>query len=200
MRGNWIWEDKRSKDGGNSGVLSNQVGSADVDNQACREDETAYTGEERNVRACTDSQLSCLALVATEAVLVEVALGLLAPLLLRLAAAAGVVPAGAARHLLVGLSHPRPAKTGLALSEGLSAGAWTCPSIRLCIAKSQLPPVPLTLGRHRAPWSCAILREVLAGSLRVGRVGACLRRIAFELTRWRAILTPLDKLSQRIEM
>lgn len=92
--------------------------------------------QERNVWACTGEQCNCLALVATEAVLVEVALGLLAPLLLRLTAAAGVVAARAARHLLVGLSHARPAETGLALGKGLSAGAWTCPSIRLCIAIS----------------------------------------------------------------
>ena len=104
-------------------MLSNQVGSADVDNQACREDETAYTGEERNVRACTDSQLSYLALVAAEAVLVEVALVRLSPLLLGLAAAA--VPAGAAWHLLVRLGHAGSTKSSLVRGEGLSAGART---------------------------------------------------------------------------
>lgn len=91
---------------------------------------------ERNVWGARGEQTSCLALVATEAVLVEVALRLLAPLLLGLATTAGVVATGAAGHLLVGLSHARSAETSLGLSEGLSAGAWTCPSIRLCIAIS----------------------------------------------------------------
>lgn len=102
---------------------------------------------ERNVWGHTRKGLGCLTLIATEAVLVEVTLRLLAPLLLgRLSAATGVVAARATGHLLVRLCHARSAETSLVLGEGLSAGAWTCPSIRLCIPISELPSVTLTLG------------------------------------------------------
>lgn len=101
---------------------------------------------ERNVWGSTNNRCRCLALVPAEAVLVKVALWLLAPLLLGLAAATGIVATGATRHLLVRLCHARPAEASLVLGERLSAGAWTCPSIRLCIAISELPSVPLTLG------------------------------------------------------
>lgn len=87
-------------------------------------------------------QLGCLALVSAEAVLVEVALRRLTPLLLLRRAAA--VSASTARllHLLVG--HTRLAKRLLLLSKGLSTGARSCPRIRLFISILQLPPVPLT--------------------------------------------------------
>jgi hypothetical protein len=101
---------------------------------------------ERNVWVPTSKQRGRLALVASEAVLVEVTLRLLAPLLLRLSAATGVVTTGATRHLLVRLCHAGSAETSLVLGEGLSAGAWTCPSIRLRIAIFELPSVALTLG------------------------------------------------------
>lgn len=99
------------------------------------------TREKNEWRATTH-----LALVATEPILVEVALVGLAPLLLGLPAATSIVAAGAARHLLVGLCHARAAKAGLVLAKRLSAGARTCPCIRLCHSVPQLSPVPLTLG------------------------------------------------------
>jgi hypothetical protein len=45
-------------------------------------------------------------------------------------------------HLLL-VGHARVAK-GLLLREGLSAGAGSCPRIRLLVSILQLPPVPLT--------------------------------------------------------
>ena len=71
-----------------------------------------------------------LSLVAAEAVLVEVALAGLAPLLLGLAATA--VSAGTARHLLIRLGHARTAKAGLVLARELSAGARSCPRVGVC--------------------------------------------------------------------
>jgi hypothetical protein len=83
-------------------------------------------------------------LVTAEAVLVEVALLGLAPLLLLLRGGATAVTTGTLRrlHLLVG--HTRTAKALLLLGEGLSTGAGSCPRIRLSFAILQLPPVPLT--------------------------------------------------------
>jgi hypothetical protein len=46
-------------------------------------------------------------------------------------------------HLLL-VWHARVAKGLLLLREGLSAGAGSCPRIRLLVAILQLPPVPLT--------------------------------------------------------
>jgi hypothetical protein len=83
-----------------------------------------------------------LALVATEAVLAKVDLVRLSPLLLCRTATA--VAASAARHLLVGLGHSRPAEATLVLSERLTAWAWACPRISQAAPISKLPLVPLT--------------------------------------------------------
>lgn len=70
-----------------------------------------------------------LPLVTTdaEAVLVEVTLVGLAPLLLGLGATA--IATSTTRHLLVGLGHRRPAEARLGLPERLTAGTWPCPRI-----------------------------------------------------------------------
>ena len=90
-----------------------------------------------------------LALVSAEAILVEVALGRLSPLLLLLLLlrSPAAVPAGAAwlLHLLVG--HAGVAKgllRLLLLAKRLSAGAGSCPRIRLFASILQLPSMPLT--------------------------------------------------------
>jgi hypothetical protein len=82
-----------------------------------------------------------LALVPTEAILVEVALRGLAPLLL---GSTATVAASAAwlLHLLVG--HTGVAKGLLLLGKRLSAWAGSCPCIRLFVSILQLPSVPLT--------------------------------------------------------
>jgi hypothetical protein len=86
---------------------------------------------------------SCSTLVSAEAVLVEVALLGLTPLLLLLGSAA-TVAAGTLWGLHLGVVHTRATEALLLLSEGLSTGARSCPRIRLCFAILQLPPVPLT--------------------------------------------------------
>jgi hypothetical protein len=83
-------------------------------------------------------------LVTAEAVLVEVALLGLAPLLLLLRRSATAVSTGALRRLHLLVVHARTAEALLLLSKGLSTGAGSCPRIRLSFAILQLPPVPLT--------------------------------------------------------
>ena len=68
-------------------------------------------------------------LVAAKAVLVEAALARLAPLLLRSGSATTVATSTTGLHLLV--VHARTPKAGLLLGKGLSAGAGSCPRIRL---------------------------------------------------------------------
>lgn len=86
-----------------------------------------------------------LTLVPTdaEAVLVEVALVGLSPLLLGLTATA--VSPSAAGHLLVRLGHTRSAKASLVLRERLTTRAWACRRISLVAPIPKLPPMPLTL-------------------------------------------------------
>lgn len=64
---------------------------------------------------------------------------------MRLLGSATAVAASAAwlLHLLL-VRHARVAKGLLLLREGLSAGAGSCPRIRLLVSILQLPPVPLT--------------------------------------------------------
>lgn len=79
----------------------------------------------------------CLSLVAAEAVLVEATLAGLAPLLLGSGCATTVATSTTWLHLL-GLHllvvHAWTAKAGLLLGKGLSAGAGSCPRIRLCFS------------------------------------------------------------------
>jgi hypothetical protein len=88
-------------------------------------------------------QTGRLALVTAEAVLVEGCLGRLAPLLLRRGATTVAASAARLLHLLL-VWHTRVAKGLLLLGKGLSAGAGSCPRIRLLVSILQLPPVPLT--------------------------------------------------------
>ena len=107
-----------------------------VNNQASRKDKL------NSAEQVKSEQTGYLALVSAEAILVKVALGGLAPLLLLRSAA--TVSAGATwlLHLLVG--YTGIAEGLLLLSKGLSAGAGSCPRIRLFASILQLPPVPLT--------------------------------------------------------
>lgn len=75
-----------------------------------------------------------LALVATEAVLVEAALARLTPLLLGSGSATTVATSTTWLHLLrlhLLVVHARTPEAGLLLGKGLSAGAGSCPRIRL---------------------------------------------------------------------
>jgi hypothetical protein len=91
------------------------------------------------------SRSTHLALVPAEAVLIELGLGTLSPLLLWLTTT--TIPSGALGHLLVRLSHSRAAEAGLGLrSEGLSTGAWAYPRISLLLTVPKLLLMPLTLG------------------------------------------------------
>jgi hypothetical protein len=87
--------------------------------------------------------MGCLALVSAEAVLVEGRLGGLTPLLLGRGAATIAASAAGLLHLLL-VGHTWVAKGLLLLGKGLSAGAGSCPRIRLLASILQLPPVPLT--------------------------------------------------------
>lgn len=84
-----------------------------------------------------ETAIRFLALVAAEAVLLEGALAGLAPLLLRSGGATTVATSTTRLHLL-GLHllvvHARTSKAGLLLGKGLSAGAGSCPRIRLCFS------------------------------------------------------------------
>lgn len=111
---------------------------APIDNQACCRDKQRIRGKTRR-----DMPWDNLALITTEAVLVEVALVWLAPLLLWLATAA--ITASAAGHLLVRLSHSGAAEASLILAEWLTAGAWACRGISLILPVSKLSLMPLTL-------------------------------------------------------
>lgn len=88
----------------------------------------------RNMTKASDEGL---ALVATEAVLVEAALAGLTPLLLGSRSATTVATSTAWLHLL-GLHllvvHAGTSKAGLLLGKGLSARARSCPRIRLCFS------------------------------------------------------------------
>lgn len=83
-----------------------------------------------------------LSLVSAEAVLVEGCLRRLAPLLLLRSTAPVAASAAGLLHLLV--RHAGLGKRLLLLGIGLSAGAGSCPRIRLFVSILQLPPVPLT--------------------------------------------------------
>jgi hypothetical protein len=65
-------------------------------------------------------------------------------LLLLLGRSTAAVPTGTLRRLHLLVVHTRTSKALLLLGKGLSAGAGSCPRIRLCFAILQLPPVPLT--------------------------------------------------------
>jgi hypothetical protein len=97
-------------------------------------------GKERLIRT------SCLTLISAEAVLVEVALLRLTPLLLLLLLlrSTAAVATGTLWRLHLLVIHTRTAEALLLLGKGLSSGAGSCPCIRLCFAILQLPPVPLT--------------------------------------------------------
>lgn len=88
-----------------------------------------------------------LSLVAAKAVLIEAALARLTPLLLGSRGATTITASATWLHLLrlhLLVIHARTSKAGLLLSKGLSAGAGSCPRIRLLVSILQLPPVPLT--------------------------------------------------------
>lgn len=92
-----------------------------------------------------------LSLISAEAVVIEVRLRRLTPLLLLLLlllwllmGTAATVSAGTAGLLHLLVSHTRVAKSLLLLGKRLSAGAGSCPRIRLFVSILQLPPVPLT--------------------------------------------------------
>ena len=88
-------------------------------------------------------QRKSLALVSTEAVLVEGGLGRLAPLWLLGCTAAVATGAAGLLHLLLEW-HTGVTKGLLLLRERCSAGAGSCPRIRLLVSILQLPTVPLT--------------------------------------------------------
>jgi hypothetical protein len=89
-------------------------------------------------------ETSCSTLISAEAVLVEAALLGLTPLLLLLGRSAATVPTGTLRCLHLLVVHTWTAEALLLLGKRLSAGAGSCPRIRLSFAILQLPPVPLT--------------------------------------------------------
>jgi hypothetical protein len=104
------------------------------DNKACMS-WTLNSAQTRKDSVVPDDE-DALSLVTTKPVLIEGALvGLLPPLLLLLlllgSGCTTAISSCAARHLLVGLGHLRPAKACLRLPEGLSTGAGSCPRIRL---------------------------------------------------------------------
>ena len=81
------------------------------------------------MRNVTKAKNRILALVAAKAVLVEAALARLTPLLLGSGGATTVATSTTGLHLLV--VHARTPEAGLLLGKGLSAGAGSCPRIRL---------------------------------------------------------------------
>lgn len=88
----------------------------------------------RNMTKASDKGL---ALVTAKAILVETALARLAPLLLRGGSATTVATCTTWLHLLrrhLLIVHARTTKAGLLLGKGLSAGAGSCPRIRLCFS------------------------------------------------------------------
>jgi hypothetical protein len=89
-------------------------------------------------------ETSCSTLISAEAVLVEVALLRLTPLLLLLLGSTTAVPTSTLWRLHLWVVHTRTAEALLLLGKWLSAGAGSCPRIRLSFAILQLPPVPLT--------------------------------------------------------
>jgi hypothetical protein len=91
------------------------------------------------MRNMTKARDRVLALVTAEAVLVEAALAGLTPLLLRSGSATTVATSTTGLHLLrlhllrlhLLVVHARTPEAGLLLGKGLSAGAGSCPRIRL---------------------------------------------------------------------
>jgi len=86
------------------------------------------------MRNVTKAKNRILALVAAKAVLVEAALARLTPLLLGSGGATTVATSTTGLHLLrlhLLVVHARTPEAGLLLGKGLSAGAGSCPRIRL---------------------------------------------------------------------
>lgn len=86
------------------------------------------------MRNVTKAKNRILALVAAEAILIEAALARLTPLLLGSGGATTVATSTTGLHLLrlqLLVVHARTPKAGLLLGKGLSAGAGSCPRIRL---------------------------------------------------------------------